>query len=116
MGQFPDKVGHCLHVVVNPSKQNGLVSHRDTSLEESPACHLCDPGNLIGMIEVRMQSNTLAPFLRLVGHRDQCVRPTVTAVEETIWGHGESFGSKTNAPNVVHAKQPLANHPELFGL
>lgn len=88
ISELPDEARHGVNVIVHAPEQNRLVPDNDTSLKELLASHLRNPGDLIGMVEVRVQRHGLARLLGLVGDADESVDPRVSRVEDPVGAHG----------------------------
>ena len=89
--QHPKQRTHGLHVIIDAAKQHRLVADADPFLVEALAGLAGDPRDLVGMVEVRMQSHALSLPARLAGNGDERVEPAVATVEEAGRPDGEAL-------------------------
>lgn len=112
--QFANQSRHSLEVVIDPAEQNGLVADHDARLQQLLAGQGCDPRDLVGVVEVRVQRDRLARLLCHVGNVDQGVHPAVRAVDDAAGRHRKALGGEAEAADVGDADEPLADQAEVL--
>lgn len=113
--ELTNERAHRLDVVVDAAQQDSLVAHSDALLQQALARELGDPADLVWMVDVRVQSDTLAGALRSIRYVDQRREPAVTIVQEASGSHGQPLGRETEAADVGHANEALADLVQLVG-
>jgi hypothetical protein len=103
---------HDRRVIVYASQEHALIANRHASGVQPARCLLSDPGDLIGVRDMRMQRCLfphVAGALRDVYKR---LHPCVVS-EELGRLHAHGFGRKAHAPDVRNVEQRLADVRDL---
>lgn len=116
VGQSPYQRRHRLGVVVDAPQQHALVANSHACLVEPLRGHLCDPRDLVGVVEVRVEGHGLARRLGLLGDINEGIRPPVRAVDQAARGDRQALGGEAEPADVRDADEALADHPDVLGL
>lgn len=74
--------------------------------EKSIRCFAGDPGDLVNVIDVRMETDLLGHVATLVGQFDEGIGPWVRFICYAARGHSKSLRCETDTLNVRNAEQP----------
>ena len=107
---------HRRRIVVHAVLQDGLAADGDAALGQPVHGVLRDAGDLVGMIEMRVDDHVLVQLATELDHAGQGVEPGA--------GRSESFAASTaralrripDAADVRHAQQALADQLDVLGL
>lgn len=114
VSQAVNKGFHCRDVIVDAAKKDRLVSHRNTLLKELLRSASGDPGDLIRVVEVGMQSNRLTHLFSHIGNGNQSRAPRITRIKDARWANSKALGCVTETFNVWDREETFTDIIELF--
>ncbi|MNS75214.1 hypothetical protein D3C72_1087180 [compost metagenome] len=114
VAQALDQELHRLVAVVDVALQHALVADVDAAVEEHVHRLLGDPGDLVGVVEVRVEGDLLAQLLAERGHFGQGVEPGGVR-DDLHRHHGRALGGEADAADVGEVQQRLADVLEVGG-
>ncbi len=62
IGELPDQLAHDIDAIVDASQEYSLVPHYNAPLKQNLSCFSSDPCDLVWMVKMSMERNTLAHF------------------------------------------------------
>ncbi len=112
-GESTHKLFHDLGCIIDSGLKNRLISQGNPTLKQDVHRLPGDLGNLVRIVEVSVQANVFVELATEFVDGGECIEPLV--VGQNLHGHhSRALGRKTNAPDVWHIEQALADHLDVF--
>jgi len=106
---------HRVDAIIHSALQHRLVAHDDAALEHAVEGALRDRGDLVRVIEVRVEDDFLVELATLLDDGRQRVDP-LGVRDELHRHHRRTLGREADAPDVRHLEQAIADQRDLASL